>query len=200
MKIKGELLKFDMANVFYAISEVYGINHYTNFCKYIKDVYDLDPSYKPVDIIDVMSEDELALNVRVYFDSEDERHVSNISLKDANNENLLTYLRKTFQLNPFEKYCDFLKNNIYNELPSIPTYNEWITFEEGCELPNEWEGVIVAAPQHKSKTMHCVYINGQFHTLGIRDQVIIPKKFMRIDISNITMKDAYTYGKKVSKE
>lgn len=199
MKIKEELLKFDMANVFYAISEVYGINHYTNFCKYIKDVYDLDPSYKPVDIIDVMSEDELALNVRVYFDSEDERHVSNISLKDVNNENLLTYLRKTFPLNPFKKYCDYLKNNIYN-VPTIPTYNEWITFEEGCELPNEWEGVIVAAPQHKSKTMHCVYINGQFHTLGIRDQVIIPKKFMRIDISNITMKDAYTYGKKVSKE
>lgn len=199
MKIKRELLKFDMANVFYAISEVYGINHYTNFCKYIKDVYNLDPSYKPVDIIDVMSEDELALNVRVYFDSEDERHVSNISLKDANNENLLTYLRKTFPMDPHNKYCDFLKNNIYN-VPTIPTYNEWITFEEGCELPNEWEGVIVAAPQHKSKTMHCVYINGEFHSLGIKDQVIIPKKFMRIDTSNITMKDAYTYGKKVSKE
>lgn len=199
MKIKGELLKFDMANVFYAISEVYGVNHYANFCKYIKDVYDLDPSYKPVDIIDVMSEDELALNVRVYFDSEDERHVSKIMLKDENNENLLTYLRKTFPMDPHNKYCDYLKNNIYN-VPTIPTYNEWITFEEGCELPDEWEGVIVAAPQHKSKTMHCVYINGEFHTLGIRDQVIIPKKFMRIDISNITMKDAYTYGKKVSKE
>jgi hypothetical protein len=48
--------------------------------------------------------------------------------------------------------------------------------------------------------MHCVYINGEFHSLGIKDQVIIPKKFMRIDTSNITMKDAYTYGKKVSKE
>lgn len=200
MKIKEELLKFDMANVFFAISEVYGINHYINFCMYIKDVYELDPSYKPVDIIDAMSEDELALNVRVYFDSEDERHVSKIMLKDENNETLLTYLRKTFPMNPYEKYCDYLKNNIYNEIPTIPTYNEWITFEEGCELPNEWEGVIVAAPQHKSKTMHCVYINGEFHTLGIKDQVIIPKKFMRIDISNITMKDAYTYGKKVSKE
>ena len=181
MKIKEELLKFDMANVFYAISEVYGVNHYINFCKYIKDVYDLDPSYKPVDIIDVMSEDELALNVRVYFDSEDERHISNIMLKDENNEKLLTYLRETFE-NSFE-------------IPTIPTYNEWITFEEGCELPNDWEGVIVAAPQHKSKTMYCVYINREFHTLGIRDQVIIPKKFMRINVSNITMKDAYTYGK-----
>jgi hypothetical protein len=137
MKIREELLKFDMANVFYAISEVYGINHYTNFCKYIKDVYDLDPSYRPVDIIDVMSEDELALNVRVYFDSEDERHISNIMLKDENNENLLTYLRKTFPMDPHNKYCEFLKNNIYN-VPAIPTYNEWITFEEGCELPNEW--------------------------------------------------------------
>jgi hypothetical protein len=198
MKIREELLKFDMANVFYAISEVYGVNHYTDFCKYIKDVYDLDPSYRPVDIIDVMSEDELALNVRVYFDSEDERHISKIMLKDENNENLLTYLRKTFPMDPHNKYCEFLKNNIYN-VPAISTYNEWITFEEGCELPNEWEGVIVAAPQHKSKTMHCVYINGEFHTLGIRDQVIIPKKFMRIDISNITMKDAYTYGKKDNK-
>jgi hypothetical protein len=133
-----------------------------------------------------MSEDELALNVRVYFDSEDERFVSKIMLKDVNNENLLTYLRETFE-DSFE-------------IPSIATYNKWITFEEGCELPNEWEGVIVAAPQHKSKTMHCVYINGEFHTLGIRDHVIIPKKFMRINTSNITIEDDYTYGKKVSKE
>ena len=199
MKIKKELLKFDMVNIFYAISEVYGVNHYINFCNYIKDVYDLDTSYKPVDIIDVMSEDELALNVRVYFDSEDERHVSKIMLKDKNNENLLTFLRKIFPMNPHEKYCDYLKNNIYN-VPTIPTYNEWITFEEGCELPDEWEGVIVAAPQHKSKIMHCVYIGGQFHSLDIKDHVIIPKKFMRINVSNITMKDAYTYGKKVSKK
>lgn len=97
-------------------------------------------------------------------------------------------------------YTNINQLEIVNNLPTIPTYNEWITFEEGCELPNEWEGVIVAAPQHKSKTIHCVYINGQFHTLGIRDQVIIPKKFMRINVSNITMKDAYTYGKKVSKK
>ena len=48
--------------------------------------------------------------------------------------------------------------------------------------------------------MHCIYINRQFHTLGINDQIVIPKKFMRIDINNITMKDAYTYGKKVSNE
>lgn len=200
MKIKKELLKFDMANVFYAISEAYGFNHYINFCKYIKDVYDLDPSYTPVDIIDAMSEDELALNIRVYFDSEDEQHVSKIMLKDKNNENLLTYLRKTFPMNPYEKYCDFLKNNIYNKPPTIPTYNEWITFEEGCELPDEWEGVIVAAPQHKSKIMHCVYIDGQFHSLGIKDHVIIPKKFMRINVSNITMKDAYIYGKTTNKK
>ena len=199
MKIKYELLKFDMANVFSAISVIYGPHRYTDFCNYIKEVYDLDPSYKPADIIDVMSEDELALNVRIYFDSEDERHISKIMLKDENNENLLTYLRKTYPMNPYEKYCDYLKNNIYNEIPTSPTYNEWITFEEGCELPDEWEGVIVAAPQHKSKIMHCVYIDGQFHSLGIKDKVIIPKKFMRIDISNITMKDAYSYGKKVSK-
>lgn len=178
MKIKEELLKFDMANVFYAISEVYGVNHYINFCKYIKDIYDLDPSYKPVDIIDVMSEDELALNVRVYFDSEDEKFVSKIMLKDKDNEKLLTYLMETFE-NSFE-------------IPSIPTYNEWITFEEGCELPNQWEGVIVAAPQHKSKLMYCIYIDGHFHELGIKNYIITPKKFMRINISNITANDAYT--------
>ena len=48
--------------------------------------------------------------------------------------------------------------------------------------------------------MHCIYINGQFHTLGIKDQIVIPKKFMIIDIRNITMKDAYTYVKNVGKE
>ena len=196
MKIKNELLKFDMANVFQAISVIYGPHHHTNFCNYIKEMYDLDPSYKSDDIIDVMSEDELALNVRIYFDSEDERDIYKILLKDESNEHLLTYLRQTFPMDPHNKYCEFLKNNIYNE---IPTYNEWIIFEKGGELPNEWEGVIVAAPQHKSKIMHCVYTNGEFHTLGIRDQVIIPKKFMRINTSNITMKDAYTYRKKVSK-
>ena len=37
------------------------------------------------------------------------------------------------------------------DTPTNPTYNEQITFEEGCELPNELEGVIVAAPQHRSK-------------------------------------------------
>ena len=47
--------------------------------------------------------------------------------------------------------------------------------------------------------MHCIYINRQFHTLGIKDQIVIPKKFMRININNITMKDAYTYVKNVGK-
>ena len=119
MKIKKELLKFDMTNVFYAISEVYGLNHYMNFCNYIKEMYGLDTSYKPIDIIDVMSEEEIALNITVYFDSEDERFVSKIMLKDKNNEKLLTYLRKTFPLNPYEKYCEFLNNNIYNEIPFL---------------------------------------------------------------------------------
>ena len=86
------------------------------------------------------------------------------------------------------------------DVQTNPTYNEWITFDEGCELPNEWEGVIVTAPQHRSKIIHCIYINGQFHTLGIKNQIVIPKKFMKIDISNITMKDAYTYVKNVNNE
>lgn len=100
MKIKEELLKFDMTNIFYAISVIYGPHRHTDFCNYLKEMYGLDPSDKPSDIIDVMYEDELALNVRVYFDSEDERHISKIMLKDKNNENLLTYLRKTFPMDP----------------------------------------------------------------------------------------------------
>ena len=178
MKIKEELLKFDMVYVFYAISEVYGYHQYMEFCNYLKEMYGLDPSYRPVDIIDVMSEEEIALNITVYFDSNNNEHINKVKLKDKNNEKLLSYLRKTFQ-NDFK----------------FPTYNEWITFEEGCELPDEWEGVIVAAPQHKSKIMHCVYANGEFHTLGIKNHVIIPKKFMRINVSNITIKDDYTYEK-----
>lgn len=103
MKTKHELLKFDMGNIFQAISEVYGSHRHTAFCNYLKEMYGLDPSYKPSDIIDVMYEDELVLNITVYFDSEDERHISKIMLKDKNNENLLTYLRKTFPMDPYGK-------------------------------------------------------------------------------------------------
>lgn len=180
--IKETLLKYEMYYIFCAICDVYGNESLNKFVSYLKKMYDLDPSYTWGDIIEVMEEDEIILNINVFFDSEDERHISEIGIKDQGLANLILCLKRNV---PYK---------------AKPRYNEWITFEEGCELPNEWEGVIVAAPQHKSKTMHCVYINGEFHTLGIRDQVIIPKKFMRIDISNITMKDAYTYGKKVSKE
>lgn len=179
--IKEILLKYDMKYTFAGISDVYGDILLDKFVSYVKEMYGLDPSYNYIEVINTMSEDALIMDINVFFDSEDERHISEIGVKDQGLEKLISYLESFY-------------------IKSIPTYNEWITFEEGCELPNEWEGVIVAAPQHKSKTMHCVYINGEFHTLGIRDQVIIPKKFMRIDISNITMKDAYTYGKKVSKE
>lgn len=182
IEIKETLLNYDMEYIFCAISDVYGDELLDKFVSYIKKMYDLDPSYNWMDIIDVMYEDEIILNISVFFDSEDERHISEIGIKDQDLDKLISYLIDMYSYK------------------SSSTYNEWITFEEGCELPNEWEGVIVAAPQHKSKTMHCVYINGEFHTLGIRDQIIIPKKFMRIDVSNITMKDAYTYGKKVSKK
>lgn len=110
---------------------------------------------------------------------------------------IITIFTNTVETKIYMKIKD---DSLKFETPTTSTYNEWITFEEGCELPNDWEGVIVAAPQHRSKIMHCIYINGQFHTLGIKDQIVIPKKFMRIDISNITMKDAYTYIKNVSNE
>lgn len=181
--IKETLLKYDlpMEYVFCGISDVYGDKLLDKFVSYVKEMYGLDPSYNWINIIDVMCEDEILLNISVFFDSENERHISEIGVKDQGLEKLISYLESFY-----------IKSN--------PTYNEWITFEEGCELPDNWESVIVAAPQHKSKTIHCVYIDGQFHSLGDRDHIIIPKKFMRIDISNITMKDAYTYGKKVSEK
>lgn len=179
--IKETLLKYDMEYIFAGISDVYGDILLDKFVSYVKEMYGLDPSYNFIEVIDTMSEDEIILNINVFFDSEDERHISEIGVKDKCLEKLISYLESFY-------------------IKSIPTYNEWITFEEGCELPDEWEGVIVAAPQHKSKIMHCVYTNGEFHTLGIKDHVIIPKKFMRIDTSNITIKDDYTYGKKISKE
>ena len=108
MEAKHELLKFDMKNVFHAISVIYGPHRHTAFCNYLKEMYSLDPSYKPSDIIDAMYEEEIALNITVYFDSEDERHISKIMLKDKNNENLLTYLRETFPTDPYGKE---LKNN-----------------------------------------------------------------------------------------
>lgn len=73
------------------------------------------------------------------------------------------------------------------------TYNEWITYEDGCELPNEWEGVIVAAPT-RTKIEKAAYIDGQFKLLNGTGSVVYPKKFMRIDVSDIDReKDGFTY-------
>ena len=38
----------------------------------------------------------------------------------------------------------------------MATYGKWITVEDGCELPNEWEGVIVAA-QTRTKIEKAIY-------------------------------------------
>lgn len=77
-----------------------------------------------------------------------------------------------------------------------PTYNEWIVFEEGCEMPENWEAVIVPA-RTKTKLVLAIYIDKEFHILGQgRESIIIPKMFMRIDTSKINReKDSYVYKK-----
>lgn len=77
----------------------------------------------------------------------------------------------------------------------MATYGKWITVEDGCELPNEWEGVIVAA-RTRTKIEKAIYINGEFLLLTAKNNVICPKKYMRIDVSDIDReKDGFTYKK-----
>lgn len=104
MSIKETLLKYEMYYIFCAISDVYGNESLNKFVSYIKKMYGLDSSYNSADIIEVMEEDELIMNISIFFDSEDERHISEIGIKDP-------YLDKLIM-------C--LKRNVPN------TYNEWI--------------------------------------------------------------------------
>ena len=92
--IKETLLKYEMYYIFCSISDVYGNESLNKFVSYVKKMYDLDPSYTWVDIIEVMEEDEIILNISVFFDSEDERHISEIGIKDQGLDNLILCLKR----------------------------------------------------------------------------------------------------------
>lgn len=104
MSIKETLLKYEMYYIFCAISDVYGNESLNKFISYIKKMYGLDSSYNSADIIEVMEEDELIMNISIFFDSEDERHISEIGIKDPYLDKLILCLKR-----------------------NVPyTYNEWI--------------------------------------------------------------------------
>lgn len=98
-QIKKVLSKYDMVYLFHSIKHVYGEALFEKFVSYIKEMYSLDPSYDYGDIIDVMYEDEIILNITMFFDSEDERHILEIGgIKDKYLDNLISYLEKEFPL------------------------------------------------------------------------------------------------------
>jgi hypothetical protein len=92
--IKETFLKYEMYYIFCAICDVYGNELLNKFVSYVKEMYGLDPSYNFADIIEVMEEDELILNISVFFDSEDERHISEIGIKDKDLDNLILCLKR----------------------------------------------------------------------------------------------------------
>lgn len=92
--IKEALLKYEMYYIFCAIVDVYGNESFNKFISYVKKMYGLDPSYTWVDIIEVMADEEIILNISVFFDSEDERHISEIGIKDLGLDNLILCLKR----------------------------------------------------------------------------------------------------------
>ena len=92
--IKETLLKYEMYYIFCAISDVYGNESFNKFVSYVKKMYDLDSSYTWGDIIEVMDEDEIILNISVFFDSEDKRNISEIGIKYPYLEKLIMYLKR----------------------------------------------------------------------------------------------------------
>ena len=74
------------------------------------------------------------------------------------------------------------------------TFYQWIKYEEGCELPDEWEGVIVIT-KSRTKWDKVIFTQGKFMLLSGGE--IIPKYFMRIDASKFNRdKDGFTYKRK----
>lgn len=94
MLVKDILLKYNMVYIFYSIKHVYGEALFKKFVSYIKEMYSLDPFYDYSDIIDVMYEDEIILNISVFFDSENKKHISEIGIKDTGLKKLISYLKK----------------------------------------------------------------------------------------------------------
>jgi hypothetical protein len=74
------------------------------------------------------------------------------------------------------------------------TLYQWIKYENGCELPNEWEGVIVVS-KTKTKWSKAIFTQNKFMLLT--GQEIIPIYFMRIDVSNFNREnDGFIYKRK----
>jgi hypothetical protein len=74
------------------------------------------------------------------------------------------------------------------------TLYQWIKYEEGCELPDEWEGIIVIA-KSRTKWDKVIFTQGKFMLLN--GQEIIPIYFMRIDVSNFNREnDGFIYKRK----
>lgn len=95
MDNKDKIMKYNMFDVCDGIKLVYGYDLFNKFISYIKTMYGLDKCYHYSDIItDVLYEDEFVLNINVFFDSEDERHISEIGIKDIDNTQLLEWLNK----------------------------------------------------------------------------------------------------------
>jgi hypothetical protein len=94
IEIKETLLKYEMYYIFCAISDVYGNESLNKFVSYVKKMYGLDSSYNWADIIEVMEEEELIMNISIFFDSEDERHISEIGIKDQDLDNLILCLKR----------------------------------------------------------------------------------------------------------
>lgn len=94
IEIKETLLKYEMYYIFCAISDVYGNESLNKFFSYVKKMYGLDSSYNWADIIEVMEEEELIMNISIFFDSEDERHISEIGIKDQYLEKLIMCLKR----------------------------------------------------------------------------------------------------------
>ena len=63
------------------------------------------------------------------------------------------------------------------------TFNKWIKFEYGCEMPDDGERVIIPAPDTRSKLASAIFSNNKFYILERKGMIIEPSYFMRFDIS-----------------
>lgn len=122
MLVKAILLKYNMFQIFHGIENVYGEVLFEKFISYIKKMYDLDLSYNLEDVIEIMGEDELILNIEVFFDSEDERHISEIGMKDTDLKKLILYLIEKFSLQ--EDYEIYPLENYENPKTTQKNINE----------------------------------------------------------------------------
>lgn len=113
--LRNKLLKHEIYYIFCAIYDVYGNELLNKFVSYVKKMYGLDSSYNWVDIIEVMEEDELIMNISIFFDSEDERHISEIGIKDHGLDKLIMHLKN----HGLDKLITYLKMQIHKKNANI---------------------------------------------------------------------------------